>query len=336
MKLTVDCAFNLSDLIANAQSPVFNDLAFLISRATKIQYLQIPLNTLVSQTFNLQPTPDYPMAAISAFSDGLEVGSDAWFYADPVHFVLQRDTFSLYEQAPLKLTAEDATTILNTLNQHFFEDGFSFYQGNSGQWYLKISAANQRFLPIKTFLLSAAINQDVQRLFPTGETQLQWRKVLNEGQMLLHDHPVNLAREKSGEVAVSSVWISAGGPLPTLVKDSVLEDVLLSNLPFYHGVASLAQKISLPFQEVESVLHQKNNLSVRLSLDAESVIKPPQGYDSWWNFFLKELKARAIRQLVLNIGLHNTTMIVEISPLGLYKFWRKPKPLVELFMERKV
>ena len=42
----------------------------------------------------------------------------------------------------------------------------------------------------------------------------RWHSILNEIQMVLHEHPVNEAREGRGEPPVNSVWLWGAGPMP--------------------------------------------------------------------------------------------------------------------------
>lgn len=336
MKLTVDCAFNFSDIATSEQAQHLQGLSFLLSRANKIKRQKITLDSVVSQAFGLQATPDLPMAAMSALGDGLEVQNAVWFYADPVHFLLQRDTFSLHDEAPLNLSSAHTEYLLNILNQHFSDDGLQFLRGQSGRWYLKILENAEMFWPIETKPLQSVIGQDVQATMPKGQAALQWRKMLNEIQMLLHEHPVNQAREKNGELAVSSIWVSGGGELQLKSVFQVREEVLLAEHPLYAGVACLAQKKYLPLQEIEAVIHQKKCDAVRMRLESKDLVHPMIFASSWWVFFVECLKKCNIHRLVFNIGLHDMTLTAEISLFDLFKFWRKTKPVSEFFVGKKV
>lgn len=332
MKLTIDCALKFSDFSVSEQATFMKGLSFLLSRAKKIERQNSALDNVVSQTLGLPETPDFPMAAIFALGEGWDVQSNVWFYADPVHFVLQRDTFSLHDEAPLYLSTEDAESLLNILNQHFSEDGLHFLQGQSGRWLLKISKNADIFWPVETHPLQSVIGQDVQAAMPKGAASLQWRKILNEIQMLLHEHPINQAREKTGKYAVSSIWISCGGVLPPASVCHVREDIFLADDPFYAAVACLAQKKHLPLQQLENVINQQSFAAVRVRLESKDLQQPLISQSSWWEFFIEALKKRNIQHLTLNIGLHDRTLTAEISLFDLYKCWRKTKSLSDFFV----
>lgn len=335
MKLTVDCDLKFSDIATSEEAQHLQGLSFLLSRAKKINRQKNALDSVVSQSFGLPATPDLPMAAVSALGDGLDVQNAVWFYADPVHFVLQRDTFSLHDEAPLNLSLADAERLIHILNQHFSDDGLQFLRCPSGRWYTKITKNAEIFWPVEAKPLQSAIGQDLQAVMPKGQKALQWRKILNEIQMLLHEHPVNQAREKNGELAVSSVWVSGGGELPPKSAFQVSEEVLLAEHPFYAGVACMVQKKYLPLQEIESTIHQKKQAAIRMRLESRNLMQPISVFPSWWHFYLECLKKRSINCLVLNLGLHDMTLKAEISFFDLFKFWRKTKPVAEFFVGKK-
>ena len=66
---------------------------------------------------------------------------------------------------------------------------------------------------IQTSAPQAAINQDINAYLPTGEGATQWAKLTNEMQMLLFEHPVNLAREANKLPTINSIWCYGGGQM---------------------------------------------------------------------------------------------------------------------------
>lgn len=305
MKLTVDCELN-SQLLDS------QNLAQLLAKA-KLTQLPMPLEALVCNQYGLVPAPDYPIAAIAALADGLDVSDAYWLRADPVHLVLQRDCFSLGESVPLLVKAEHAQQMLVSLNQHFHQDGLAFLMGNSGAWYLRVAQAPQ----IQTTLPTVAIGKNIHQFMPRGVASARWLSILNEVQMLLHEHPANLARESIGEVAVNSVWLSGGGVLPLSVNAQSDASLLVADSAFYQGLAKLADK---PRQSVPDGL-------ARLLGDfaQHSHIRLQLIDDKWWSAMLQALKSRKIQQLTINLGLYEKSLVAEIKPIDLYKFWRSTK-----------
>jgi len=324
LKLTIDIEITDIDISASTVTEAKNfselqALAYLLSRAHRSNIAK-PLLEKVCEDFNLSKTPDYPIAALSAQAEKFELRSAYWFCATPVHLVLQRDAFSLHEEVPLKIKIEHAQTLLETLNQHFKDDGLQFLFGVSGAWYLKVTHSFERFFPVKTHLPQMAMGKNIHAWMPEGLAAKTWRAVLNELQMVLFEHPVNQARESAGELAINSVWLSGGGFMPS-PSSMQLEDLLfLSNHPFYAGLAQHlhAQASTLP--DTFAALMQKNATNVRMFL-------PIEHSQSFITALIQNLKSKKITKLMLNIGFYEKTLVAELSPWDCYKFWCKTKPL---------
>lgn len=318
MKLTVDCVLT-NQLSALPQNGA---LARLLSKAHIVQ-LDLPLEALVCEQHGLKPVPDYAIAPIAANADGLDAGEAYWLRADPVHLVLQRDSFSLSEPVPIYVAREQAEQVIASLNQHFSQDGLVFFIGNSGAWYLRLNQQPQ----IQTVLPGVATGRNIYQFMPQGAAAAAWVSYLNEVQMLLHEHPVNMARESAGEAAINSIWLSGGGfmPQPSLsVQPEVAEDLVVANSPFYHGLAKwsgmpyqvAAQSLANILQRAESRQH------VRLQLSAQQLLD-----DTCFHVLWNALRARSIQQLTVNLGCYEKTLVATIRPIDTYKFWRKNKPI---------
>lgn len=317
MKLTVDCV-STGQLFAIPASSV---LAYLLSKAS-IREEALPLEALVCSQSRLVPMPDYPIAAIAAAEDGLDVGTDYWLRADPVHLVLQRDSFSLNEPCPLAVSRAHAQAMIASFNAHFAQDGLKFCLGESGAWYVSLAQPPQ----IKTALPAMAMGKNIAHFMPQGGASGQWVAYLNEVQMLLHAHVANTEREGAGEVAVNSIWLSGGGvmPAPASVKPDSDIDCLAGNSTLYQGLAKrsglMYHGISASLQTLMSQVAGHAHVRVQLAqglLSAENSLQP----------LLNGLKNGSITQLVLNLACYEKTLVATIKPLDLYKFWRTTKPM---------
>lgn len=160
--------------------------------------------TFIKNLFSSQK----PNAALAWQQAGNNAGSTYWLYAAPVHLVLQRDSFSMAEPAPLPLNSSEAEALTSALNQHFSGDNMQFFW-HKNTWFLSL-AANPN---IQTSTPKSVMNKDINAFLPTGEGAMQWAKFSNEIQMLLFDHPVNIAREAIKLSAVNSIWCYGGGQI---------------------------------------------------------------------------------------------------------------------------
>lgn len=145
-------------------------------------------------------------AAIAYNQAGFDAGNYYWLYAAPVHLVLQRDTFSMSEPAPLLLEAIESDALTAELNKHFAGDNMQFFWHNNS-WFLRCDNNPD----ITTHTPQAALNKAVGAYLPTGDGAIRWATFTNEVQMLLFEHPINTAREAKGLSAINSIWCYGGG-----------------------------------------------------------------------------------------------------------------------------
>lgn len=321
MKLTVDCVLThqLATLQANSA------LARLLG-AAQLTISETPLEALICHQYGLVANPDLPIAPIAAAADGLAVDAAYWLRADPVNLVMQRDCFVLADPVPLSLEPAQASQILNGLNQHFIQDGLQFHIGKSGAWYVQ----SQQIPKIQTALPSIVVGKNVHQFLPQGADAPKWRSILNEVQMLLHEHPVNHLRESLGQVAVNSVWFSGGGIMPTQSQYALASDatVIMAEQILYQGLAQFTdthlQTIPNDFDEL--VLHAASHSHVRLQLPLVENLDA-----TWFEALLLALQHQKISQLTLNLGCYEKCVIVKLKPSDIYlqacKFWRKSKPV---------
>lgn len=147
-------------------------------------------------------------AALAWQQAGNEAADGFWLYAAPVHLVLQRDSFSLSAPAPLTLETEEVDALTTTLNKHFRVDELQFFW-HENTWFLRLEQNPN----IQTAAPEASINKDISAFLPTGEGAIKWASFTNEVQMLLFEHPVNLAREAKNLPAINSIWCHGLGQI---------------------------------------------------------------------------------------------------------------------------
>lgn len=257
------------------------------------------------------------LAAISWLGEVQDAADDHLMYADPVHMSLQRDYFSMAYPAPLALSESDVEQLQQALNQHFTQDNIRFCVAGSGRWYVRL----KRPAAMTTSLLSAVVGRDVRGYQPEGADAAYWRSISNEVQMLLHEHAVNQARESRGKLAVNSLWFSGTGSVPATLKSSLT--AVFGNQALLKGLARLADVCSSDVP-LDPAGHLRDIAGEQLLLlDVTEV-------DAWILPLTQALRARKISTLNLNLLLPGYVHSSQIKPLDLWKFWRKPKPLMTI------
>ena len=149
-----------------------------------------------------------PLAALGA---GLDVGDAYVLRADPVAFVAGRDDVLLSGRVD-DLAVSDARSLVDMLNRHFADDGVAFHAPRADAWF----AIAREHIPVDADALQP--NEPIGTHLPRGPHASTWRRWLSEMQMLLHEHPVNAAREAAGLAPVTGIWVCAGGCLPAAIR----------------------------------------------------------------------------------------------------------------------
>lgn len=186
--------------------PAAPHLQTLLSRSRRSNFPALGAEAWLCQAFEVERQRDWPVAALTVTIDGGDPGDDYWLRADPIHLQPRRDRLIASEAGALAITAEEAAALVATVNRHFASDGLQVIALHPQRWYVRL----ERDPEIVTCAPGDAAGKSSPWL-PIGEQAPRWNRICTEIQMLLHDHPVNLAREARGELPVNSVWLWGGG-----------------------------------------------------------------------------------------------------------------------------
>lgn len=187
--------------------------------------------------------PPWPFAAAArAGEDGADAtttGDRWWLRADPAYLRVDTGHARLFGAYAIGIGAAESRDLLATLNGHFAEDGICLAAPVPDRWYLAL----ERPSDLATHPPAEVAGRNIDAFMPTGEDAAAWRRRLNEAQMLLHDHPVNIERERRSALPINSLWIWGGGWAP-VVRDAPqrvwADDVLTRGLGRLGGSEPLA------------------------------------------------------------------------------------------------
>jgi len=180
-------------------------LQTLLARGTRQSSPAEGMEAVLCEALGIARQQDWPVAPISLEADGGVAGEAYWLRADPVHLRVMRDRIVLADSDTLELTQPEADALTAAIDQHFGA-GLSPIACHPKRWYLRLDAAPR----LTTHARSVAVGCDIDPLLPHGDDAMQFRAWLNEVQMLLHDHPVNLAREARGALPINALWLWGG------------------------------------------------------------------------------------------------------------------------------
>ncbi len=322
-----------------AALPRLAALELLLARGRRRKHEESDSEAWLCCTHGIARQVDWPVAPLALLADGGTPGDSYWLRADPVHLKLQRNDLLLAEASLLAITRDEADALVQSLNAHFAADGFSLHAPRPDRWYARLASAPD----ITTTPLALAAGQSVDANLPRGADAPAWHARLNEVQMLLHDHPVNEAREAHGAMPVNSVWFWGGGELPTKAADD--EGTvrpfgrIWANDPFALGLAAMSGASSQARPaSADTLLAAAPAEGVGLVvLDA---LAAPLAYGDiaaweaglmkletdWFVPLVGALRAQRIGMLTLHGFGQAGGLALETARQDLARFWRRPKP----------
>ena len=151
---------------------------------------------------------DWPLAPIRLAALGVDPGTAYWLAADPVTLEVGRVDVELARVIDdLDRAAADA--LLATLNPHFRNDALAFVAPRPDAFFVRAADGTR----LSTCPTTAAMHRPLRALLPQGADAARWRRFRSEIEMLLHEHPVNVERERTGRPPANSFWFYEGGTL---------------------------------------------------------------------------------------------------------------------------
>jgi hypothetical protein len=250
-----------------------------------------------------------------------------------VHLRLMRDRLIVVPPAAFALSREEAEPLVEALNAHF-GDRVSLTAPEPARWCARL---DRQFAFNAVSPLDAAGRDADLALRIGGEAGKRWVTLLNEAQMLLHAHPVNLAREARGEPTVNSLWLWGVGTAPR-VPPSRWQSVCADD-PVALGLARLAgaRPRRLPEQAeawLETAPPEGRHLLLLDALRAPLALGHSAAYCEaiaalerlWFAPLLAALRAGRIGMVTVHVP-DCTGASFETIRGDLRRFWRRPRAL---------
>lgn len=265
--------------------------------------------------FDLLPR-GWPVAALTRSQDANDAASAQWLRADPAWVRPDINGVRLFACGDgLHLSREDADALLPALRTLFGDAGFPIDAPTPSRWYLRMPAgAKPPAFPgpdaaLGTDLFDALVGTDGG----IDAGLRRWRALLNEAQVLLHNHPWNARRAAAGKPPVNSLWFWGGGMLPDHVSTArtqiASDDVPLRALAANAGLAPLASgpRFAAIAGDALFDLREARDLA---ALDRD-----------WLQPALDALRRGRLRQLHLDFA---DGTGYRLLPAQRWRFWRRP------------
>ena len=146
-----------------------------------------------------------PIAAWRVRAAGQDPADAAWALLTPAHFAIGTEGVTALGPETLDLDEAESRAFLDALSTALFPaaEGWRTAWLSTGQW----AIAHDELDGLEAASADRVLNRGVETWYPRAR---RLRTLLNEAQMLLHDHPLNQAREQRGLRPLNAVWIGGG------------------------------------------------------------------------------------------------------------------------------
>jgi hypothetical protein len=166
----------------------------------------------------------------------------SWLCADPAWVQPDLNGARLLACGQMQLSMEEAQALAKPLKPVFGDAGMILEVSSPDHWHVRMPQG----APVAAFASpEQAMGEDLYEHLPQGADGRRWRVLLNEVQVLLHQHPLNAERKSRGMPPINSLWLWGGGTLPNLVRTSlkgaIADDVLVGALAKRAGVATISR-----------------------------------------------------------------------------------------------
>lgn len=252
--------------------------------------------------------------------------------ADPVHLRPAGDNLMLLDETELQVKFEEAQSLVATINTVYEQEGLALMCAAAPRWYLTSDTP----LDVADDSPDKVHGQSVLEFMTEGSSGAAGRRLMNEVQMIFHQHEVNSLRENGAKPPINSVWLWGGGVLPAPVPLRL--PVAWGDEPCLRGLWSWAggQTMPLPegaercldvFDDVSGAAVLSDFLTLLRSGGPTSWIQALERFDeSWCRPLLKALTSRRLGQLRLisdgaSFGLRRSS---------LRRWWRRSRALGDL------
>jgi hypothetical protein len=272
-----------------------------------------------------------PAAALRMRAWNIETDDSDWLCLDPVHLSLVTGGATVGDPSQLDINATEAEQLCATLKTIFASVG-TLEMANPNAWHLRLKDKAPAF-PQR---LQDVVGQSAAMLLPTDAAGRPWRALINDAQIALHNHPVNIARAERGIPTINSIAPWGGGRLPAMPLQKNTAS-LLSNDPVIVGLGKLtACKVNaLPRR------HAPTTNDTIVSWDR--LVLPSATHDALqWREALLQLENDWLVPAMSAVGkgklprltLHafgdDESASISLTRSDLWKFWRQSKRLETL------
>jgi len=238
--------------------------------------------------------------------------------ADPVYLEPRMDHLCLHELRRQGIPPSDMRPLIDHLQRTLASDGdIGFARVGS---YAYVTSQD----PIATASLPAyAIDQlEPDAYLPAGEDAARYRQLSSEIEMALHEHEVNIERQKDGLQPVNGLWIWGGGCAPDQTTE--VHPPLFSDDPLLRGYWASKTAVAE---------HWPGSINACLDLAVTGFVAATPEFDddveileSCLHELYRALNSRRISKLIL---LFRDGIYADVRRSQAVRIWRRSNALID-------
>ena len=316
--LTIYSPDLLSQIQANILSGDFSVLARVLSKASEKTQPKSndDLDKLDHSLANLLSIPETHLRAKAALHlHGTNQQNASWAcFANPVKMQPNRDHMVISQPDNFDFTDQEGEALTHELNDYFKEDDIQFVYQTPGYWVCYCVTPHD----ITHYSPKAVLGENIMQFLPAAKDDVQWRKIFNEAQMLLHHSVTNQQRISQGKNEINSLWFFGGGVLPEKYQSNY-SHVFTDNSQL-KGLSKLGGATVKPLPSRLSTERFESNTDSLIILDNPD--------DAMINTYLAEvldlIEKKRISSFTI-IPRHDQAFY--LAPKDLKKFWRRTKDI---------
>ncbi len=206
-----------------------------LAQGDRLPDLAGPRTALTRELFRFEAA-GIPVAALRHHCHAEDAAAGTWLAADPAYVRSEATGARLMNWPLADVTADEAAQLAATLAPLFTDSGMQLVVDVPTAWSLQLTTA----APADLFTPPMdALGAQLLDGLPAGEAGRPWRRLFSEVQIVLHAHPVNVARSAAGQLPVNALWFWGAGALPRAADAAVR--LVASNDDVLCGLARVAR-----------------------------------------------------------------------------------------------
>jgi hypothetical protein len=259
----------------------------------------------------------YPSAAVTHTGDVGQPARGFWLHLQPMHFAagLDRLTAVVLHGASDVARAE-LVELEPTVAAHLRTVGMQLVTTAHDDWLVH----SEHAFDVQTTTPESAAASPLDEAMPQGRDAPALRRLMTELQMLLHEHPVNVARVRRGLPEINAVWFHGAGELHDLQRYA-LPQAFGEDL-YLRGIYRLndAEVTAAPTDARAVLARLRSRAVVVVAADDVDALEA-----AWIAPLARALRTGAITRLDIVLDRWRVT----VARHALLKFWRSARAPAE-------